>query len=254
MRFPIFVLAISALVLASCSDDSTTPTPSPANYVVSTPGSYFLHANTTVDITAAGIITESEADPDSSVVTGTKTYSGRSAVETVRYVNGVVADTVYLSQSGSKVSSAFPLAFTVLGAPVDFGVRWVDVYDSSVDSWTALNDTIPSFTINAGPSSYNGSAKLLFTGKKTGTENIIVDGKTLSANKAELTLNITLYLQFSASVVVPVPIVLVQRSWMVPDVGLVRAEQDAKVVSIMGVPPLPIPGFKTVLTKYNVVK
>jgi hypothetical protein len=246
------LLALAAVfVLSACSEDPVTPPPSDtSSYVVSTKGSYFIHDNITVDITSAGVTTDVPSPSDSTVVNGTVTHEGRSAIESIVFVNGAASDSVYMAQTGSTVATAFPLQFTILGVPADFGVKWVNIFDANATTWTALNDTIPSFTIGSGAQQYTGSAKLLFTGKQTGTETITVDGKSVTAKKSEITMNITLYLNFGA--VIPVPIVLTQHYTFAPNIGMVRAEQVANVVTIVGVPPLAIPGFKTSLVRYAV--
>lgn len=245
------LLALAAIfVLSACSEDPVTPSDT-SSYVVSAKGSYFIHDNVTVDITAAGVTTDVPAPQDSTVVNGSVTYEGRSAIESIVFVAGAPADSLYTAQTGSTVATAFPLQFTILGIPADFGVKWMNVFDANATTWTALNDTIPSFTIGSGAQSYTGSAKLNFTGKQTGTETITVDGKSVTAKKSEITMNITLYLNFVGSII-PVPIVLTQHYTFAPNIGMVRAEQVATVVNIVGVPPLAIPGFRTSLVRYAV--
>lgn len=239
------------LGLSSCSSDSTTPT-EPGNYVIATAGSYFIHSNRTFDVDASGVIDTVDVLPDSVVVTGTKTIEGRSAVESIMYVGGLAIDTTYEAQQGSVVSTLLPLQFDVLGAPVDLGNKWVNLFDENASSWTALKDSIPQFTIDAGPSgSYTGSAALNFTGRKLGTESVTIDGTSVSTQKVEITMNITLYLMFGPQAV-PVPIQLVRTYWFANNIGWVKVSQPAVVVSIIGVPPLPIDGEETTLIRYSV--
>ncbi|HLP27558.1 MAG TPA: hypothetical protein VK147_02880 [Candidatus Didemnitutus sp.] len=249
IRSVLFALA-AVFVLSACSDDPVTPSDT-SSYVVSTKGSYFVHDNITVEITAAGVTTDVPSPSDSTVVNGSVTHEGRTAIESIVFVNGAASDSIYMTQTGSTVATAFPLQFTVLGLPADFGVKWVNIFDANAATWTALNDSIPSFTIGSGEQAYTGTAKLLFTGKQTGTETITVDGKSVTAKKSEITMNITLYLNFGTAII-PVPIVLTQRYTFAPNVGIVRAEQVATVITIEGVPPLTIPGFKTSLVRYSV--
>lgn len=252
-RFAIYAVAALGLglSLSSCSSESTTPT-EPGKYVASTTGSYFIHNNKSFDTDAAGAVDTVDILPDSVVVTGSKTVEGRSAVESIVYVGGMPIDTVYDAQQGAVVSTLLPLSFDVLGAPVDLGNKWVNLFDENSSSWTALRDSIPQFTIDAGPSgSYTGSAGLDFTGKKLGTESVTINGTAVTASKVEITMNITLYLMFGPQAV-PVPIQLVRTYWFANNIGWVKVSQPAKVVTIMGIPPLPIDGLETTLIRYNV--
>lgn len=241
------------LVLSSCSTETTTPS-EPGVYVIATPGSYFVHGNRAFDIDAGGATDTVEVLADSTVVTGTTTIEGRSAVESIIYVGGFPIDTVYDAQQGSVVSTLLPLEFDVLGAPVDLGMKWVNLYNENASSWTALRDTVPTFTIDAGPSgSYTGSAGLDFIGKKLGTETVTINGVSVATQKVEITLNITLYLMFGTQPL-PVPIQLVRTYWYANNIGWVKMMQPAKVVTIPGIPPLPIDGAETTLLRYNIVK
>jgi len=250
-HFAIIAVAALALGLAGCSSDTTTPT-EPGKYVIASPGSYFIHNNRTYDTDAAGAVDTVDVLPDSVVVSGTKTVEGRSAVESIMYVGGMAVDTMYDAQQGTVVSTLLPLAFDVLGAPVDLGNKWVNLFDENASSWTALKDSIPQFTIDAGPSgSYTGSAGLNFIGKKLGTETVSINGAATAASKVEITMNITLYLMFGPQAV-PVPIQLVRTYWFVNGIGSIKVTQPAQVVNIMGIPPLPIDGVETTLVRYSI--
>lgn len=239
------------LGLSGCSSETTTPTEA-GKYVVATTGSYFIHSNRSYDIDASGVIDTVDILPDSAVVTGSKTVEGRSAVESIIMVGGVPVDTTYDSQQGAVVSTLLPLRFDVLGAPVDLGNKWVNLFDENASSWVALKDSIPQFTIDAGPSgSYTGTAGLSFTGKKLGTESVTINGTSVSTSKVEITMNITLYLMFGPQAV-PLPIQLVRTYWFANNIGWVKVTQPAQVVNIMGIPPLPIDGVETTLLRYNV--
>ncbi len=241
------------LGLSSCKTESTTPV-EPGKYVIATAGSYFIHGNRTFDTDASGATDTTDFLEDSTVVIGTTTVEGRSAVQSIYTFVGIAFDTLYDAQQGSVVSTLYPLEFDVLGAPVDLGRKWVNVFDENASSWTALRDTIPSFTIDAGPSgSYTGSAGLDFTGKKLGTETVTINGVSVATQKVEITLNITLYLMFGPQAV-PVPIQLVRTYWFANNIGWVKMMQPAKVVTIPGIPPLPIDGGEATLLRYNIVK
>ena len=112
-------------------------------------------------------------------------------------------------------------------------------------------NTIPSISIQAGPNTYTGSAKLLFTGKKLAAENITVNGSALSAVKTEMKMLITLYVDFGGFIL-PVPIELIRNTWFANGVGVVKIEQDAKVINAPPAPPLTIPGQRVSTVRFNI--
>lgn len=249
-RITIVISAVLGLGLVGCSNE-TTPT-EPGTYVISTAGSYFVHANREFDINDAGVIDTNDLLQDSTVITGAKTVAGRSAVESIMYVGGVPIDTTYDSQQGSVVSTLLPLDFSVFGAPVELGSKWVNLFDENATSWVALRDTVPQFTIDGGPAgSYTGTGGLNFLGKKIGTETVTVGGKSVSTTKVEITLNITLYLDFGVSIV-PLPIQLVRTYWFANKIGWVKYSQPAKLINLPGVPALPVDGQERTLVRYSV--
>ena len=243
--------AATILVLSACSTDPEPPPVDTSTYVVATKGTYFINDNVVITIDAAGTKTDNPAPQDSTYVNGTKSINGKTAVESFVFVNGVPTDTTYVAQEGLKVSTLTQLQFDVLGAPVDLGNKWVLTYDANATTWTALDDTIPTITIQAGTTTYTGSAKLFFTGKKLAAENITVSGSVLSAVKTELNMLITLYVNFGGFIV-PVPIELVRSSWFAKGVGVVKIQQDAKVVNAAPAPPLTIPGQRVSTVRFNV--
>ena len=251
IRLAIFSAA-TLLVLSACSTDPVTPNDTSV-YVVATKGTYFINDNVVITIDAGGTKADVPAPQDSTYVNGTKSVNGKTAVESFVFIGGVATDTTYVAQEGLKVSALTPLQFVVLGAPVDLGNKWVLTYDANATTWTALDDTIPSISIQAGPSTYTGSAKLLFTGKKLAAENITVNGSALSAVKTEMKMLITLYVDFGGFVL-PVPIELIRNTWFAKGVGVVKIEQDAKVINAPPAPPLTLPGQRISTVRFNIAK
>ena len=238
------IAVVTILLLSACSTDPVVDT---STYVVATKGSYFVHDNIVINVDTNGVKTDVPAPQDSTIVNGTKVISGKTAVESFVFVDGVPTDTTYVAQEGGIVSTLTPLQFTVASQSLDLGNRWVLTYDANATTWTALNDTIPSITF--GP--LTGSAKLLFTGKKLAAENITVNGSVLSAVKTELNMLVTLYINYSGFII-PVPIELIRTTWFAKGVGIVKIEQDAKlIVTSIGL-KLTIPGQRVSTVRYNI--
>lgn len=244
------LLALAAVfVLSACSEDPASPTVDTSSYVVSTKGSYFLHDNTMILITNGGATRDSAIAADSTVVNGTVSKDGRSAVESIVFVNNTATDTTYMSQEGSKTYSLLELKFAAGPTVIDLGTRWTLLYDGAVSNWTVLRDTIPTLTIPIGSGSYTGTAGLNFTGKNVGSENILINGASVSTTKVEITLGITLYLNI-AGTIMPYPFELKRYCWLAKNIGVVKIEQVPLVIN-PGV-ALPIPGMRSTVTKFSV--
>jgi len=265
MNIALLSLACIA-VLSACSEETTQP-PASGNYVVSKTGSYYIHTNVLVDIARDGKTTEIPSPADSTVVTGAATISGKSAVRSVVFTAGIPTDTTYLAQEGSKVLEYFPIAFSIVGASVDLGVRWVTTFDESATSWTALTDTIAPFKFIVGidtiyPNTdstridtvaYNLSVKLNFTGTKTGTENLTIDGLSVATTKSVINIAATIYVNISGTIF-PVEISLPRTYWFAKDVGVLKIDQEAKVLNSSPIPPSGIPGLKQTTVRYTIAK
>jgi hypothetical protein len=257
---------LAILTLSACSDDEpTNPTPS-ATYVVSTPGTYYVNDNVIINIRPGGATSDSAVASDSTVVLGPRTVGGKSAVASAVHIGGVAVDTTYMAQEGSKVLEFFPVQFSILGAPVNLGDKWVTTFDASASSWTALSDTVAPFdlivgidTVNPDTDSqridtmkYRLSARLNFTGTKTGTENVTVDGKTLSATKSQVNLSGTVYVFIAGPVPFSIPINIPRTYWFVDGVGVVKVTQDAMMISAPPLPPTGVPGSRKTTVRYSI--
>lgn len=244
------------MVLSACSDDTTTNPPAGTGvYVISKAGSYFIHDNVYVKITNAGVPSDSILPSDSTAPNGTQTIAGKSAATSYVFVGGVPVDTTFVAQEGTKVLEYFPVEFTVLGATVNLGTKWVNTFDESVNSWTALNDTVPEFELRTAGPSYFISAKLNFTGVKNGTEALTVNGASITATRSVISLNATIYVAFSpGGLSTPVPINLVRTYWFADGYGALKVVQDAKVINAAPLPPTGVPGSRKTVVRLNVVK
>ncbi len=256
---------LAILTLSACSDDEpTNPTPS-GTYVVSTPGTYYVNDNVIINIRTGGATSDSAVASDSTVVLGTRTIGGKSAVASVVHVGGVAVDTTYLAQEGSKVLEFFPVQFSIFGGPVNLGDKWVTTFDESASKWTALSDSVPPFeiiggvrTVNPGTDSqridtvkYTVSARLNFEGTKTGTENVTVDGKTLSATKSQVSLGGTVYV-FLGPAPLAIDLNIPRTYWFVNGVGVVKTVQDATILNVPLLGATPVPGSRRTTVRYSI--
>lgn len=258
---------LAILTLSACSDDEpTTPQPTGGKYVVSTAGTYYVNDNVIINIRPGGATSDSTIPQDSTVVLGTRTVGGKSAVASVVFIGGVASDTTYATQEGTKVLEYVPVQFSILGAPLNLGDKWVTTFDESAASWTALSDSVAPFdlviridTVNPNTDSqrvdtmkYRLSARLNFTGSKTGTENVTIDGKTLSATKSQVNLAGTVYAFIAGPVPFSIPINIPRTYWFVDGVGVVKVSQDAVTISASPLPPTGVPGSRKTTVRYSV--
>ncbi|MCX6139759.1 MAG: hypothetical protein NTX15_02845 [Candidatus Kapabacteria bacterium] len=248
--------AFATLILSACSETTTNPSPTGV-YVVSKAGSYYIHDNVYVKITNAGVTADSLLPRDSTAANGTQTIAGKSAATSYVFVGGVPVDTTFVAQEGTKVNEYYPVEFTILGATVNLGTKWVTTFDEALTSWTALNDTVPEFELKAGPTgpTYYLSAKLNFTGSKNGTEVLMVNGASITATKSAINLNATIYVAFSpGGLATAVPISLVRTYWFANGYGTLKIVQDAKVINAPPLPATGVPGLRQTVVRLNVVQ
>jgi len=248
------MLALAAtMFLTACSDDSTTNPPASDVYIPSKTGAYVIHAN---KITEAGVT--SDAEDDSTVVIGTlKIKDGKNVEKTsIRhevYVMGVAYDTVDVAEEGSKIHLNFPLSVKIsdsISAP-DLGSRWILVGDQNGSTWTGLDEKITGLTLDYKGTPLPADIAFKVTGKKVGTENMTINGQTVSTIKYENTFAITLTVNLG--IIVPViPISFTQTMWVGKGVGMVKSTQPATTISV---PELgfdfEIPGTESTAIRYG---
>lgn len=240
---------IGVLVLASCGDTTSPPTPqTPGTYVVSKAGSYFVHDNVFVKMSVAGVPSDSMLANDSTVVDSALTLDGRSAVRSFAYVGGDIDDTVYSSQDGAKVSEYFPIQVSMFGATVDLGAKWVQTFDENASSWTALTDMVPPFNAL----DYVITAKLNFTGVKDGTESIMINDSSVLTTKSKITIAAVLYVQIAPGVIVPMNISLIRTYWFAKDVGVVKVVQEPSIFDASPLAKTGIPGSRQTVLRYKI--
>ena len=242
----------SALIISACGD-STTPEPTNESYVPAS-GSYMIHQNTELEIdTVTKAVTEIPAPSDSTIAGAVTTFNGKSATPFVAFVGGAPFDTTHYYQDGASLYTSIPLSYDIGGIPLDLGSKWAKINEQGQTSWTSLADTIAPIDLPIG--GYKLSAKLDFQGKALGSENITINGATLSAKKIQIDLNARLY-AMAGPTSLPVDVNLKVFYWLVDKVGVVKREQPAAIINLgllgqlMGSPIQAVPGFSQVTTRY----
>ncbi len=245
---------LTAAILVSCGGSSTPETPTET--FVATSGSYLLHQNTLLTIdTVTKNITETPAPSDSTVVGVAAGFNGKTSTPYVELIGGSATDTSHYYQDGGALYTALPLNYDIGGIPLDLGFKWAKIYDNAAASWTALADTITPVDLPIG--GYKLSAKLNFQGQSVGTENLTINGTTVSAKKVKIDLNARLY-AMAGPTSLPVDVNLVVFYWLADKVGVVKMEQPATIINLgllgqlMGSPIQAVPGIRSVTTKYVV--
>lgn len=255
MKHLLMLAVAGTMLLTACSDDSTTnPNPTTDVYIPSKTGAYIIHAN---NETTDGVTTD--VSDDSTVVIGTVAIKDdanvtKTAVRHEVYVEDEVIDTLDIAQEGSKIYLNFPLELGNIGGVEgdSYGTRWVMIGDINGSTWTGLKfDTTIKLPIEGLPEPIDATMKFNITGKKVGTENLTIDGKTVSCVKFQntFTVNVTA-LGFT------IPIVLTQDVWLGKGVGLVKQAQAESLVDVPSelsffVEDFTIPGFESVAIRYG---
>jgi len=245
---------IAAAILAACGGSTTPDTPTES--FIATSGSYLLHQNTMLTIdTVTNKVTETPAPSDSTIVGAAAVFNGKSSTPYVELIGSSATDTSHYYQEGGELYTALPLNYDIGGIPLDLGFKWAKIYDNSGTSWTGLADTITPVDLPIG--GYKLSAKLNFLGQSAGTENLTINGTTVSVKKVKIDLNARLY-AMAGPTSLPVDVNLVVYYWLADKIGVVKMEQPAAIINLgllgqlMGSPIQAVPGMRSVTTKYVV--
>ena len=246
-----------AVLLVSCSEDSpTTPTASD-KFLASKAGSFFINNNTIVTGTAEAPV-DSITTTDSVVVGAETTIDGKKATPFVTYnAAGTATDTTYMYQDGDKIYVQFDLSYDVGSGlnPINLGKRWVLVADAkATTSWVALQDTVSNLSITYSGIPLTGNVGINFSGAKTSTETLTINGTSVETVKYTLTSNTTVYIATPVGPVV-VPIATSISYWFAKNVGLVKTSQPPFNVafSALGTPvDVDVPGSRSTTIRFKV--
>ncbi|MBI2793048.1 MAG: hypothetical protein HYX66_00175 [Ignavibacteria bacterium] len=257
MKYSVFLASIISVALIGCAKDSTTPTTPPKNYLPSSTGTYYIYENTEVEKSSSGADSVVAVFSDSTTVEGTEQKSDlkgttKTAVKyAVRADNSANIEYQYTAQEGSKLYRLINLSFDLDSAnTVNLGSRWMLVYDQSNATWTAYEDSVSGITINVGGFPVPVSMKFKVTGANAGTENITVNGQSISTAHSILSIGITVYVPLFGDF----PINLSIHQWLGADIGLVKSVQPPiSSPSPIG-DPIAIPGSSSVLLRYSINK
>lgn len=251
MKRLLMLAAAGTMILTACSDDSTTnPNPTADVYIPSKTGAYIIHANKE---TAGG--ETMDVSDDSTVVIGTLAIKDganvtKTSVRHEVYIDDAVSDTIDVAQEGSKIYLNFPLELGDLEGVGNssYGTRWVLIGDVNGSSWTGLSlDTNVSIDYMGTPLPVTISFRV--SGKKAGTENMTINGKTVSCVKLENDFNVTMTI---SGLGVSIPIALKQTTWVGKGVGLVKQTQPATMVSAPALGfEFEVPGFESTAIRYG---
>jgi hypothetical protein len=259
----LLVSFLAVWMLNSCSN-SSSPTDDTNNLFPVTNNSYWIFNKYPLDMNNAQVTT-GQPTVDSIVITGTLTKLSKTA--------SVFAD--YINQAGTYIKSGESYAYTEnkkifihsdlikgivdvdklpIKLPFDVPEQWIQVADPNSDKWDILTQPITNVTINVpsyGDFIVNGTLKI--AGKKSGTENITVNGSSLNANKFTMTVSFDGTITYMSY---PVALSFSRNLnfWFVNNVGKVREQLETVQINFPIVPKTTLYGYESNVVSYNVVK
>ncbi len=250
--------AVALAVLSGCTSDSNNPSTIVA-FVSSKVGTYILSSNTVLEKSSTGADSATVTFTDSTTFRGSATVEdskgiSKSSGQYVSMQSGVAYDTLYLSEDGAKLYRLFDIGFNIPGlGNVELGTRWIQIADQQQSSWTGLQDTIRGINISYSGLPLTIDAVFTVKGSRGGSDNLSINGSTVSANRFSLDYQIALEISNPILGSIPVdPIKLPMDIWLVKGVGLVKVYQKPSTVKI-GPPAnqeINIPGFLMEATQY----
>jgi hypothetical protein len=255
MKYLMMFAVATALVATACTS-STTPTDS-KSYISSKVGAYVIHNNTSYSTTDG----ETTDSPDSTVVTGTRSYTDdvgvtKTAIIHVVFIDGMAVDTIVLAEDGSKVYMLFDLDLEAgdVVPPVSVGTRWVQVADANAtSSWTSLEETITDVDFDYNGTTFPADVTFKLSGAKIADTTMSVGGTNVAAIKYSIDYSINMLVKVGPPFGdLTIPIALKSNIYLGENLGMVRQSQDATTITI----PLlgqgfDIDGFNSVAVRFG---
>lgn len=255
MKYSVFLASIISVALIGCAKDSTTPTTPPKNYVPSSAGTYYIYENSELEKSSTGEDSVTAVYSDSTSVEGMEEKADmngttKTAVKyAVKAENSADVEYQYMAQEESKLYKLVDLSFDIDSTnTVNLGSGWMLVYDQSNATWTAFEDSVSDIAVDFGGFPVTLSMKIKVTGAYVGTENITVNGQSITTAHSILTVGITVY----APLVGSFPINISIHQWLGADIGFVKSVQPLiSSPNPLGY-PIVIPGSSSVLLRYSI--
>jgi len=218
------------LVLASCSEDTTTPA-ADKNYYPTTVGSTWTYDGVDTEDTTGTLRTIPGSEyTTTTTVAASMTYMGKPATVLVSASSqpGSTPDTTYISKSSSQIYTYISLlptdALAGFGVDLDLGSRWVLLADFNAGSWTVIDTTIKGLSIPnplSPGSTIPADIVVKISGAKGGTSSMTVSGSSVTAQEFTTTFSISIT---ALGGLVQLPISVVTKTYVAENIGIVKNE------------------------------
>jgi hypothetical protein len=254
-NFLALILILPLIAIISCKDDEATTQPvTKTNYLNVKIGSKWTGEEYILDTAKSERLVGSKANYTLEIKTK-ETFDGKSAALFVReYGVSNRKDSNYYAlendgsvvyEYGREMQSTFNSALTGLGVtPINLGIKWVKVADASSTSWVALNQNLKDVPVSVGSLSGSLNGTLVINATKTGTNQVSIDGKTLTAELFTHTLEIKTIASVLGSPLGNINFSTTIKYWFVPGYGLIRYLVEPSTLTAT------VPGFPST-TKLN---
>lgn len=251
-------LVIALAIVATACTTTTEPTNTGKVYAPSATGTYVIHQNTDILIDDDGNTTNTRVLDDSTVVVGTESKTDdagvtKTAIRHVVFVSGEATDTLYIAEEGGVMYAFLELGVSDIGpAPINIGNRWVVLGDQSKTSWTALEENFTGIDIEFQGSTIPADINIKVSGENKGNENMTINGTTVSTIKYDQTVAITMKVTIAPPPVsaIEIPISITTSTWFGENIGMVRTEQDARLINAT-LATIPIDGYISTAIRYG---
>ncbi len=255
----ILLLAASALLIYSCSEDSGTNNTSTGDMYMMKEGNYWVYNSDELDEEGQHVATSI----DSVVVTRKTNKLNKDCFELKAYSDGVHEGNTYQYSEGTILYTLLESILPEDGLGLPFGnieEQWVKIADMNSSQWVIFELDLKDAEIDYGGVEGKLSGKFKITGKKGHT--VILDyvlGKKETAQEfiTENSVIGKLSLAQLPGVTIDIDFKIVARSYFVAGIGMVRSVMEPTKIALntpIGKYELPVSGSNDNLIRTNVKK
>ncbi|MFN5006933.1 MAG: hypothetical protein ACK5GO_05500 [Ignavibacteria bacterium] len=260
----VFILIVMGLTIgiSSCSDDTTTPTPS-ADIMPLTTGSHYVYNVIRLD-SLTGQRDLNAAQVDSMVVGGSSLKDGKTAYAFDVFRSNVKIRTDLYAKEGQTVWGYWQfippgiVLTELINTIIPQTRRWSKFADfNATTEWTIADTNVTGVSVPFNGTTIPLSSNISMKGKKLETSSVAINGASFpNTTKFELTLTLKPSITIFGNALQVDPIVVKQYIWIAQNVGIVKEEFPALdlKVTIPGIEPIQFKGdgFVRELLRYSV--
>lgn len=260
----LLLLALFTVILSSCSDDSTNPTPSSDNLLPGDFGSFWIYDNYTLD-TSNQRVSQTPDNKDSVVYIRNEQKLGKNARVHVYYrwadgwpetgtENHFVYEDKKIYIHSDLINFYIGLESLPVEIPIDIDEQWLLAGDPNTNTWAIYTKTLTDTTLtvpNYGEIILK-TVTLTVDGSYKQTEKVNVKENNLDAHKFEIKLSITGTAELSGF---PINLNLSRNIYLyfANDIGNVKTIVEGMKYDIPGIGKGLYPGYEAILTDYSLI-